>query len=107
MHAGENVKRVTEVFELHPTEDTENELWRHGLYVEDAFDVLDENRYKVFRDPGHPDRLKLIGPGRSGRILTFVVTRPDGQGRSFVITGWPSDSDELTMHARPGGTRHA
>lgn len=71
---------MAQIFELEPSRDAEDHLWEHGLYIEDAYDVLDEDRYKVFPDPRHDDRVKIVGPDRGGRLLTFVVTRPDGQG---------------------------
>ena len=93
--------------DLIPSDSAEDELWAHGLYVEDAYAVLDEARYKVFRDPGRPGRLKLIGVDATGRLLTIVVTQPNDRGESYIITGWLADLEEQVLWARPGGTRHA
>lgn len=38
--------------------------------------VVDEARYKVFRDDGYPGRLKIIGPDSGNRVLTIMVDRP-------------------------------
>lgn len=66
------------IIELRPGDDAEDHLWEHGLYVEDVYEVLDEDRYKVFPDGGHPmDRVKIVGPNKAGRLLTIVVSRPD------------------------------
>lgn len=99
-------KSLAQIFELEPSPDAEDHLWEHGLYIEDAYDVLDEDRYKLFSDAPHDDRVKIVGPDRGGRLLTFVVTRPDGQGRCLIVTGWPADAEEQTIYSRPGGTQH-
>jgi uncharacterized DUF497 family protein len=95
------------IFELRPGEEAEDHLWSHGLYLEDVYSVLDENRYKVFPDANSSERAKIIGPDRGGRLLTVVVQRPDQDGIAFIITGWPADRGEATLYSRPGGTRYA
>ena len=98
---------MAEIFELLPRDDTEDHLWRHGLYVEDAYEVLDLGRYKVFPDRDRTDRVLLIGPDERGRMLTFVITRPNDRGECHIVTGREATRGERTQYGRPGGTRHA
>lgn len=98
---------MPDTYELLPGGDAEEHLWQHRLYVEDAYEVVDEGRYKVFPDGGHAGRLKIIGPDRGNRLLTIIVTKVDDLGRMFIVTGWPADTEESTLYSRPGGTQHA
>lgn len=99
---------MTRIYQLDADEEQEEHLWTsHRLYVDDAYDVLDEGRYKVFRDKGYADRVKMIGPTAGGRMLTFIITLPDGQGVARLITGWPSDNEEIELWRKPGGRQHA
>ena len=99
---------MTRVFRLVPSsEDTEEHLWKHRLYIEDAYAVLDEGRYKVFPNKGYKDRVLLIGPDAANRLLTFVVSVPDNEGAARIITGRPATTGERTRFERPGGTQHA
>lgn len=36
---------MARIYELRPGDDGEEHLWAHGLYVEDAYDVLEEHRW--------------------------------------------------------------
>lgn len=97
---------MTRIYDLVADETGEEHLWTHGLYVEDAYQVVDEGRYKVFADDGHDDRVKVVGPDKGGRLLTVVVAPPDRHGTARVITGWPADQEEQNAWSRAGGTQH-
>ena len=45
----------------------------------------------------------MIGPDRTGRLLTFILELPDDWGQSHVVTGWPSDNEERARYHQPGG----
>ena len=99
---------------LKSNEATEYELAAHGLVFEDAVevwhgaakylpqaarDLLDE-----FGNPRRqPERMKMVGPDRGGRLLTFILELPGIDGQSHVVTGWVSDPDEQTRYHHPGG----
>lgn len=95
-------------------EATTEELWVHGLTIDDADDVW-EGPAKYFSQPARSDlnpdgasskqpaRVKMVGPDRTGRLLTFILELPDRNGRSHVVTGWIADQDERTRYHRPGG----
>lgn len=93
---------------------TTEELWVHGLTIDDADDVW-EGPAKYFTQFARsdvdsdetpfkqPERLKMVGPDLTGRLLTFILELPDRNGRSHVVTGWTADQDERTRYHRPGG----
>lgn len=93
------------------------ELARHGLEPGDAAAVLASGLAKRFRQPARrrrdpfraatiqPERIKLIGPDRSGRLLTFILELPDGDGRAHIVTGWIADTEERSRYRKPGGCR--
>ena len=93
---------------------THDELWVHRLMFEAALDVW-LGPAKYFPQParsgigadGNPyrqrERLKMIGPDGTGRLLTFILELPGHHGRSHVVTGWAADDDERTRYHRSGG----
>lgn len=95
-------------------EATREELWAHGLTIEDADDVW-EGPAKYFAQPARqradvpdqssiqPERMKMIGPNRGGRLLTFILDVPDAYGFSHVVTGWNADAEEQARYQQPGG----
>ena len=85
---------------------TEDELWRHGLSLDDALSVIDEGGYRTFRDSKREGRRILIGRDRSGRLLTLVLEAVN-KTTSRLITGWPSSPAEQTKYDRPGGSQYA
>lgn len=94
-------------------DETEDKLAGRGLRVEDAYGVLD-GRLRFFRQRARlegsstglrerPARLRMIGPDRSGRMLTFILEQPDAAGASHIVTGWLADRDELARYRQAGG----
>lgn len=93
---------------------TDDELWRHGLLFDDADDVW-LGPAKYFTQPARqradvprssstqPERMKMIGPSRGGRLLTFILDMPDAFGFSHVVTGWTADAEEQAQYHQPGG----
>jgi uncharacterized DUF497 family protein len=95
-------------------ETTDDELWAHGLSMEEADDVWDgPAKYfnQAARDrPGEtagrrrqPARMVMIGPDLSGRLLTFILEERDENLVSHVVTGWPSDREDQARYRQPGG----
>lgn len=96
---------------------TAEELARHGLEPDDAVDVFASGAAKRFRQPARrrrgplasrpiqPERIKLIGFNRSGRLLTFILELPDRDGRAHIVTGWIADAEERARYRQPGGRR--
>lgn len=93
---------------------TEEELAAHGLIFEHARDVwygpakyFPQAAREVLDEFGkprrQPERMKMIGPDRGGRLLTFILELPGVDGQSHVVTGWESDRDEQTRYHQPGG----
>lgn len=52
-----------------------------------------------------PPRLRMVGPDRSGRVLTIIIEYPDSTGGSHVITGWPASKDEQARYEQARGRR--
>lgn len=99
---------------LLPSDNIEGHLWEHGLSYFDAEEVwagpakyFSQNARTVFdefaRPRRQPARVVMIGPDFGGRLLTFILTIPNVEGRSNVVTGWAANRDEQTRYHRPGG----
>lgn len=93
---------------------TDEELWAHGLVFGDARAVwLGPAKYfpqaarSGLDERGNPrrqpERMKMIGPDHTGRLLTFVLELPGDNRRSHIVTGWIADAEERTRYHRPGG----
>ena len=93
---------------------TQSELAAHGLYLEDALDVYDgpakyfpQDAKDWLDDDGRlvrqPERMLMIGPDATGRLLTFVLELPDLHRVCHVVTGYPSANKDRTRYDRPGG----
>ena len=87
--------------ELSWSDSTIEKLAIHFLTIADAFAVLE--RAPIFLTQGslleqddsgrirsRPERIRMIGPGRTDQILTFVLEYPDLHGESFMVTGYAS-----------------
>lgn len=92
----------------------QDHLWRHRLDVSDAeevwlgpakyFEQAERQDIDNFGQPWiQPERVVMIGPDFSGRLLTFILTLPNENKVSRVVTGWPANRDEQTRYHRPGG----
>ena len=95
-------------------EATVDELWEHRLTIDDADDVWDGSAKYFNQDPRdvvddhgrlrrQPARVVMIGPDRTGRLLTFILEAPGSDSVSHIVTGWPSDRDEQARYYLPGG----
>lgn len=101
------------VEELTLNDESIEELFAHGLHPDDVYEVLRANP-KILPNKGrrarrranHRERWKMIGPGRTGRLLTNIIEHPDHAGRAHVVTGWKSDRGDQTRHRQPGGRRN-
>jgi uncharacterized DUF497 family protein len=98
---------MADVWWLQQTDATEDELWKHGLSIDDAIDVLEAREFRTFRDPKNAKRRFMIGRNRQGRLLTFVIEPVNDKGDCRLITGWPSNQAETTLFFRQGGSRYA
>ena len=93
---------------------TDDELWNHGLEFADADDVWfgpakyfsQEERLQTDELGGlrrQQKRIMMIGPDRSGRILTIILELPNRRGYSHFVTGWVSSEADQTRYRQPGG----
>ena len=91
---------------------TAEKLDVHQISIDLAFEVA-RNRPELFDQPratvprpdgslyDQPERLRMIGPDRAGRLITFILERPNQAGRSHIVTGWyASDRDERNYRRR-------
>lgn len=97
------------VRDLEWSDDALEKIGRRGLTEQDALAVLD-NAPQILDQPRkdeptpdgfmriRPARLRMIGPGRSNRILTFIIELPDEDGVSALVTGWPSGKSEIAKY---------
>lgn len=89
------------------------ELFAHGLEPDDADAVLRgdpkflPNRgRRARRGTNRQPRWKMLGPGRTGQILTIIIEHPDRAGRAHVVTGWKAGRGDQTRYRQPGGRRN-
>ncbi len=98
------------IIELSANETTEEELHRHGLTLEHAYQVLEEHPAfwpqkptdEVLPDGSirrRPERIQMIGPDRSGRLLTIII-EPPVDGASHVITGWDASKAQRDRYQK-------
>lgn len=98
------------------TDRTEDKIWEHGLIVDDALAVARRSPLLRDQDPTwqetdtgevqmRPPRVLMIGPGRTDRLLTFVLSYPDDVGESLIVTGWPSGRKERSWYLQSGRGR--
>ena len=85
------------------------ELAGHELTVEHAIEVF-EHDPEFFSQPPlgeissrgrfqvRPQRVRMVGPTGTGRMLTFILEMPDGDLASHVVTGWESDLSEIERY---------
>ncbi len=89
-------------------------LWQHGLEFHDAEEVwigpakyFEQGEREETDEDGRPwtqpARVVMIGPDFGGRLLTIILTQPDEDKRSRVVTGWAANRGEQTRYNRPGG----
>ncbi len=85
------------------------ELAAHQLTIRDAAGVFFNEPEFYAQDPSaeidrrgvyryRPERLMMIGPTRSGRMLSFILELPDAQQRCHVVTGWDSTPEEVEAY---------
>lgn len=85
------------------------ELAAHDLTVRDAASVFFNEPEFYAQDPSaeidsrglyryRPERLMMVGPTRSGRMLSFILELPDVEQRCHVVTGWDSAPDEVEAY---------
>lgn len=90
---------------------TEDELAEHGLSFDDVLAVFDgpakyfpqQERPRRDRIGMQPERLVMIGPDDTGRLLTVVLELPNRYGKSHVVTGFPSNRGQKSRYNQPGG----
>ena len=93
---------------------TDDELAAHGLDFIDAMDVYDRAAKFFDQQPQdwidragrlrhQPQRILMVGPDATGRLLTIVLELPDPDGISHVVTGYPAKPHDRTRYHHPGG----
>ena len=88
---------------------THEKLEAHRLNIDLALEVV-RNRPELFHQKSlpvlrpdgsvydQPDRLRMVGPDRLGRLLTFILELPDRTGHSHIVTGWYSGDRDARMY---------
>ena len=85
------------------------ELAAHDLTVADALDVFEGDAQFFAQSPAAEisprgifqvrlQRLRMVGPTATGRLLTFILELPDEDGVSSLVTGWPADKAEVAKY---------
>lgn len=75
---------------------------RHGVIPREAEEVCQNNKYIVRES--YKDRLMLIGPTSTERIL-IVVVAPKPEGVHYVVTARPADRKERRLYQLEKGGR--
>ena len=103
------------IHELDFNEETEAELHRHRLTIDDAYQVLEQRPFFRAQPPAderspdgslrrRPPRVQMIGPDRTGRLLTIILERPV-DGAAHVVTGWAADKEQRDRYRKAKGRR--
>lgn len=104
------------IVELTFNDATEAELHRHRLTIDDAYEVFEEAPFFRRQDPAdertpagefrrRPARVQMIGPDRTGRLLTIIIEHPI-DGAAHIVTGWASNKEQRDRyHKAKGGRR--
>ena len=106
---------VERIHELNFNEETEAELHRHRLTIDDAYQVFEERPFFRPQPPTderspdgslrrRPPRVQMIGPDRTGRLLTFILERPL-DGAAHVVTGWEANKEQQDRYRKAKGKR--
>ena len=85
------------------------ELAAHDLTVADALDVFEGDAEFFAQSPaaeisprgifqGRPQRLRMVGPTATGRLLTIILELPDDRLASHIVTGWEADAREAERY---------
>lgn len=110
----DGIPRRRRIVDLEASDYVFHKLLRKGLSLDRAVEVLngapkfaaqaEVNAPDDFgNDRIQPERLIMIGPDRSGRMLTFVLELPDEDRVSEVVTGWASDDADKSSYDQGGG----
>lgn len=102
--------------QLASTDLTEEKLATHGLTLDDAFDVFEDNprlfpqkrraeEMRAGRVRYRPARLKMIGFNRAGDLCRIILEYPDDEFVSDIVTGYRANSDDWDRYAKAGGSR--
>ena len=107
-------RRRARIRRLRASNDVMRKLAAHSLSFQDAEEVLRTApkfaRQRARWEPQpdgterhRPQRVVMIGPNRSGRLLRFTLEWPSADGLSYVVTGWEAGSADVSSYNQPGG----
>lgn len=71
----------------------------HGLSP-DEIDGVPDTRFVVLKNKrGRAGLYRVVGRGRSGRLITIVIRPTSKRGKWRPVNAWPADTEEQA-HAR-------
>lgn len=73
-------------------------LRAHGIEQWEVDSLLVVDDWVVTRHEAYPDQVRIIGPTRTGRMLTVAMDPTDDPALWRPVTGWDSDDAELAYH---------
>ena len=85
------------------------ELAAHELTVDDVIEVFEGDAEFFVQAPApeistrgvfqvRPQRLRMVGPIATGRLLTIILEMPDDRLASHIVTGWEADTRETERY---------
>ena len=73
-------------------------LATHGITQQEVLEVLQVDHWVVYVHPDYPDEVRIVGPTRSGRLITVALDPTDEPDRWRPITGWGATAGEIEYH---------
>lgn len=91
------------VYDLEFDDDNTEELARHSVSIEEAFQVLD-GRPRFFRNKRpHATAVIMVGPTSGGRLLTLPLAETPVAGLWRPASGWDSSPGERARYEAARG----
>jgi uncharacterized DUF497 family protein len=87
-------------------EDVESHLARHGIYVDDIYEMLELGEWvRIVNKRKHShEHLRFVGRLADGRLITVVLESTATYGIWRPVTAWDSNEAERTLYAK--GMKH-
>ena len=73
-------------------------LAAHGIARREVGEMIARDAWIPSRHPDYPEQVRIIGPTRSGRLVTVVLAATGRPTAWRPVTGWPADARETAYY---------
>ena len=78
-------------------------LAAHRIVQREVLEVVALDRWAVYGHPDYPNQVRIVGPTRSGRLITVVLDPTDAPERWRPVTGWDANVEETEYYREEYG----